>query len=187
MFIALVNWKLVPVMLVLGVCAIPFLPSTIYNRILTITNTQDSSTRYRFAIYEATGNLMRDYWVRGVGLGTDVLKKAFADYPTMFDGNSPIHTHNNYLEVWCEMGIAGFLSYLALLLYSLKSGVKAFYAAQNKRLRYLLAAAVGAFCGIMVIGIAEYTWFYPRNMFTYWFLLGVIMACVKLGRQEQAV
>ena len=186
-FIALVNWKLVPVMLVLGVCAIPFLPSTIYNRILTITNTQDSSTRYRFAIYEATGNLMRDYWVRGVGLGTDVLKKAFADYPTMFDGNSPIHTHNNYLEVWCEMGIAGFLSYLALLLYSLKSGVKAFYAAQNKRLRYLLAAAVGAFCGIMVIGIAEYTWFYPRNMFTYWFLLGVIMACVKLGRQEQAV
>ena len=185
-FIALVNWKLVPVMLVLGVCAIPFLPSTIYNRILTITNTQDSSTRYRFAIYEATGNLMRDYWVRGVGLGTDVLKKAFADYPTMFDGNSPIHTHNNYLEVWCEMGIAGFLSYLALLLYSLKSGVKAFYASQNKRLRYLLAAAVGAFCGIMVIGIAEYTWFYPRNMFTYWFLLGVIMACVKLGRQEQA-
>ena len=169
-----------------GACAIPFRPSTIYNRILTITNTQDSSTRYRFAIYEATGNLMRDYWVRGVGLGTDVLKKAFADYPTMFDGNSPIHTHNNYLEVWCEMGIAGFLSYLAILLYSLKSGVKAFYASQNKRLRYLLAAAVGAFCGIMVIGIAEYTWFYPRNMFTYWFLLGVIMACVKLGRQEQS-
>ena len=185
--IALLNWKLVPVMAVLGVCAIPFLPSTIYNRILTIGNTQDSSTRYRFAIYEATGNLMRDYWVRGVGLGTDVLKKAFADYPTMFDGNSPIHTHNNYLEVWCEMGIAGFLSYLAMLLYTLKSGVKSYYASKNRRLRCLLAAAVGAFCGILVIGIAEYTWFYPRNMFIYWFLLGVILACVKLVRQERSV
>ena len=185
-FIALVNWKLVPVMLVLGLCAIPFLPSTIYNRILTIGNTKDSSTQYRFAIYDATRNLMEDYWLRGVGLGTDALKKAFADYPTMFDGNSPIHTHNNYLEVWCEMGLAGFISYLAMLLYTLKSGVKAFFSSQNKRLRYMLAAAVAAFCGILVIGLAEYTWFYPRNMFIYWFLLGIIMVCVKLGRQEQA-
>ena len=50
----------------------------------------------------------------------------------------------------------------------------------------MLAAAIGAFCGILVIGLAEYTWFYPRNMFIYWFLLGIIMVCVKLGRQEQA-
>ena len=50
----------------------------------------------------------------------------------------------------------------------------------------MLAGAVAAFCGILVISLAEYTWFYPRNMFTYWFLLGVIMACVKLGRREQA-
>ena len=84
------------------------------------------------------------------------------------------------------MGLAGFISYLALLLYTLKSGVKAFYSSKNKRLRYVLAGAVAAFCGILVISLAEYTWFYPRNMFTYWFLLGVIMACVKLGRQEQA-
>lgn len=185
-FIALVNWKLVPVMLVLGVCAIPFLPATIYNRILTIGNTKDSSTQYRFAIYEATANLMKDYWVRGVGLGTDVLKKAFAAYPTMFDGNSPTHTHNNYLQMWCETGIAGFAAFLTLLLYTLKSGVKTFYGSRNKRLRYVLAGAVAAFCGILVISLAEYTWFYPRNMFTYWFLFGVIMACVKLGHQEKA-
>ena len=50
----------------------------------------------------------------------------------------------------------------------------------------MLAGAVAAFCGILVISLAEYTWFYPRNMFTYWFLFGVIMACVKLGHQEKA-
>ena len=185
-FIALLNWRLVPVALVLGFFALPFLPTAVYNRILTIGNMQDTSTRYRFAIYLATANLLEDYWLRGVGLGTDVLKEAFQHYPTMFDGNYPIHTHNNYLEMWCELGLAGGIAYIAMLLHTLKSGMRQFCLSKNRRLRYMLAAAIGAFCGIMVVSVAEYTWFYPRNMFIFWFLMGVIMACVKLARKEAA-
>ena len=47
------------------------------------------------------------------------------------------------------------------------------------------SAAVGGFCGSLVIGLAEYTWYYPRNMFTWWFLFGVIAACIKLVRLER--
>lgn len=183
-FAALLDWRWIPVLLVLGLAAVPFLPETIYNRILTITNTQDSSTQYRFTIYDTTANLMKDYWHRGVGLGSDVMKQVFQTYPTNFDGSYPIHTHNNYLQMWGEAGIWGILSFLGLLLWQLKKGVKALRAA-DPRLRRMLAAAIGAFCGIMVIGLAEYTWFYPRNMFTYWFLFGVIAACVKLAKGEQ--
>lgn len=181
-FLALQNWRFIPLMIVAGICAIPFLPESIVNRILTIGNMKDTSTRYRFAIYEATGNLMRDYWWRGVGLDSNVMKQVFYNYPTMFDGNYPIHTHNNYLQMWGETGILGLLSYLALLLYQLKSGVKAFYASTDRRVKNLLSAALAGFCGILVVGVAEYTWFYPRNMFTYWFLFGVIGACVKLAK-----
>src|SRR5699024_1704675 len=123
--------------------------------------------------------------VKGIGLGTDVMKEVFQTYPTNFDGTYPIHTHNNYLQMWAETGIWGVSSFLALLLYQLKSGVKAFRAALDKRTKRMLAAALGAFCGILVVSVAEYTWFYPRNMFTYWFLFGVIAACVKLVRQQQ--
>ena len=185
-FLALLNWRWVPVILVLGLAAIPFLPETIYNRILTIFNAgSDSSVRYRFGIYDTTQNLMEDYWLRGVGLGTDVMKKVFQTYPTNFDGSYPVHTHNNYLQMWGETGIFGLLAYLSLLLYQLKAGVKSFRAALDPRVKRLLAAAIGAFCGILVVGLAEYTWYYPRNMFTYWFLFGVIGACVKLVRTEQ--
>ena len=179
-FLALMDWRWVPLFILAGLVAIPFLPETIYNRILTITNTQDSSTRYRFEIYSTTENLMRDHWVKGVGLGTDVMKQVFQTYPTNFDGTYPVHTHNNYLQMWAETGIWGGISFLALLLYQLKSGVKAFRAAADKRVKRLLAAGLGAFCGILLVSVAEYTWFYPRNMFTYWFLFGVIAACVKL-------
>ena len=37
-FLALLNWRWVPVFLLVGLAAIPFLPETIYNRILTIFN-----------------------------------------------------------------------------------------------------------------------------------------------------
>lgn len=186
-FLALVDWRWVPVMLILGLAAIPFLPETIYNRILTIFKAgEDSSVQYRFGIYDTTKNLMEDYWVRGVGLGSDVMKKVFQTYPTNFDGSYPIHTHNNYLQMWGETGIWGILSFLALLIYQLKTGVKSFISARDKRVKRMLAAAIGAFCGILVVGLAEYTWFYARNMFTYWFLFGVIAACVKLVKQERA-
>lgn len=186
-FIAFCNWKLIPLLVALGACGIPLLPETMYNRLLTIGNTKDTSTSYRFAIYKASNVLMKDYWIRGVGLGSDILTKTFRGYPPMFDGNFPIHTHNNYLQVWAETGIFGVVSFIAMLLYQVKTGIKAFLAATDKRVKNLLAAAMAGFCGILLISVAEYTWFYARNMFTYFFLFGVIAACVKLsGERDRA-
>lgn len=183
-FVAFWNWKLIPLLIALGVCCIPLLPQTVYNRILTIGNMKDSSTSYRFAIYKASGVLMEDYWLRGVGLGSDILTQTFRGYPPMFDGNFPIHTHNNYLQVWAETGLFGAISFIAALLYQLKAGTKAYLACTDKRVKNLLAAAIAGFCGILLISVAEYTWFYARNMFTYFFLFGVIAACVKLSRKN---
>lgn len=186
-FVAFWNWKLIPLLAVLGVCAIPLLPETIYNRILTIGNTKDSSTSYRFAIYKASGVLMKDYWLRGVGLGSDVLKQTFKGYPPMFDGNYPIHTHNNYLQIWAETGIFGLVTFLAAILFQLKTAVKAYVRGTDRRVKNLLAAAVAGFCGILLISVAEYTWFYARNMFIWFFLFGLIVACIKLCGKEEPV
>lgn len=184
-FLVLLNWRFLPLFIVLGLAALPILPESIMNRILTIGNMEDSSIQYRFAIYQDTTYLVRDYGVRGVGLGTDVMKQVFRVYPTMFDGNYPIHTHNNYLQMWGELGIFGAITYLAMVLHQIKTGIKTYYSATERRVKNLLAAAVSAFCGISVIGVAEYTWFYPRNMFVYFFLFGVITACVKLAKREK--
>lgn len=181
-FIAFWNWKLLPLLVVLGICAIPILPETIYNRILTIGNTKDTSTSYRFAIYEASWRLMKDYWYRGVGLGSDVLNRTFKQYPPMFDNNYPLHTHNNYLQMWAETGILGGLAFLGTVFYQIKKGTKAAVGCRDGRVKNLLAAALAGFCGIALISIAEYTWFYPRNMFFFFLLFGLIAGAVKLSK-----
>lgn len=183
-FLALQERRMVPLAIVGVLLALPLLPRTILNRVLTIGDLRDSSTTYRFSIYEASFTLLEDYWFQGVGLGSDVMTQAFREYPPMFDGNHPIHTHNNYLQMLAELGLAGALAYLWLVLGQLKTGIRAFYTSTDARLRSLLAAAVGAFCGILLIGVAEYTWFYPRNMFLFWFLFGIIGACIKLAKKE---
>lgn len=181
-FLAFQNWRFIPLCIVLGLAALPLLPQTIINRVLTIGNTQDTSTMYRFAIYEAVFRLLKDYWAAGVGLGSDVVKQAFQNYPTMFDGNYPIHSHNNYLQIWTETGILGLLAYLSVLFYQIKAGVKRISTGRCPReFRNVLAAGLAALCGIMVIGLAEYTWFYPRNMFLFWFLFAVIGSALKLS------
>lgn len=178
-FLALMDWRFLPGMLLLGVCAIPFLPTTILNRILTIGNMEDSSARYRIAIYEDTARLLKDYGTTGVGLGSDVMRRVFLHYPTLYDGNYPIHTHNNYFQMWGEIGIFGLLAYLALIAGQVKEGLRAFRKA-DKALKRVLAAALGSLAGLMAIGLVEYTWFYPRNMFLFWLLFAVVASCVKL-------
>lgn len=183
-FLVLLDWRFLPAFMVVGAMAVPFLPESIMKRILTIGNMEDSSTRYRFAIYENSTYLVRDYGVRGVGLGSDVMRQVFSVYPTMFDGNYPIHTHNNYLQMLGELGLFGGIAYLALVFGQVKRGIKAFYSGTDRAVKNLLAAAIGSFCGILVIGLAEYTWFYPRNLFVWWFLFGIITACIKLLKKK---
>lgn len=183
-FLGLLNWRFLPGLLVLGICAIPFLPQTIWNRILTIGNMQDSSAKYRIAIYEDTARLLKDYGWTGVGLGSDVMQKVFHNYPTLYDGNYPIHTHNNYLQMWGETGIFGLLTFLGLIFGQIKEGLFAFRKA-DKQLRRIIAAALGGFVGILFIGLVEYTWFYPRNMFLFWLLFAVIACGVKLVWKER--
>lgn len=178
-FFALLDWRFLPALAVLGVCAIPFLPQSIWNRILTIGNMKDSSARYRLAIYEDTGRLLRDHGLMGTGLGSDVMRKVFLHYPTLYDGNYPIHTHNNYLQMWGETGIFGLLAFLGLILGQIKEGLQAIRRA-DRELRRVLAAALGALAGILAIGLVEYTWFYPRNMFLFWYLFAIVAATVKL-------
>lgn len=185
LFFAFYNWRLVPILVLIGLAALPILPQSIYNRILTIGNMEDTSTQYRFYIYEASENLVRDYGLRGVGLGNDVMQRIFELYPPMIDGTYPIHTHNNYLQMWLETGFFGLIAYLALIFGHLKRAVKAYVSSVDKRIKTMLAASVSAMCGIMVVSIAEYTWFYPRNMFLFWFLFGVIAVCIKLARAPE--
>lgn len=183
-FLAFQNWRLIPACALAVLVALPFLPQTVLNRILSIGNSNDSSTLYRFQIYDTLWPMFRDFWASGVGLGSDTVKEVIQTYPTkLLNGAYPIHSHNTYLQLWLEAGILAPIAYLGGTFYQIKQGVRGMKHC-SKELKYIISAAIGGLVGVMVIALAEYTWFYPRVMFLFWLLLGILMVAAKLASGE---
>ena len=182
-FVFLWNCRLIPGFLLLGLCAVPFLPDTIFNRILTIFNLEDSSTSSRFPLYAAALEMIQARPVRGAGLGTDAVRLAIKDM-NLYHGSSPfVHAHNLYLQIWLETGLIGIVSYLAAMLSGLKSAAKACKFHCPREVRLITIGAAAAVAGILVNCLADYLWNYPRVMVIFWFLFAILLSGVKLARR----
>ncbi|MBP5166822.1 MAG: hypothetical protein ILP09_06140, partial [Oscillospiraceae bacterium] len=102
----------------------------------------------------------------------------------MEDGRYALHSHNNYMQLCAEIGITGAFAYAAALLGRLKNLAAASVRTRDKSLRPIIAAAAGSMTGIMLMGMVDYTWYYPRSMFVFWFLFGIMMLCDRLSRRD---
>jgi putative inorganic carbon (HCO3(-)) transporter len=183
-FVLLINWRHVPLFILAGLAMVPFLPSTVYNRILTIWNPRDSSVSYRFLIYQTIEPVLEKYWVTGTGLGSDVFMKVVQNYP-LHTRVIPPHTHNLYIQVWIETGLIGMLSFVSFLASMIKKGVKTIKeqvkAQGDKYLKYGIIAGVSSLTGILVVGAGEYVWYYPRVMVIFWIVVGLLLASLNLA------
>ena len=95
-----------------------------------------------------------------------------------------VHAHNIYLEVWIEAGALGIVSFLGALLLNIKNAARAVRHCGDSAARTLTGAAASALCGIMVAGLADYPWNYPRVMSIFWFVFALCIAGTKLCRRE---
>ncbi|MFR3920963.1 MAG: O-antigen ligase family protein [Dysosmobacter welbionis] len=94
--------KLIPAFAVLCVVMVPFLPDTIWHRVLTIFNPADTSTASRIPLYQAALEVIRTSPVSGAGLGTAAVQDYISDF-NLYHAEAPfVHAHNFYLQVWIE-------------------------------------------------------------------------------------
>ena len=180
-FIALWDKRLLPLIVVAAVLALPVLPESIFNRILTIGNTADSSNRYRLYIWSAVLQMLRDYGLTGIGLGPGNFIPLYANY-SLPQAAVAYHSHMLYLEVWLEMGILGLVSFLGMYLGLIRRGIRAIRHA-DPMLRRVLIACVSSLAGVSFVCGVEYVWFYPRVMFAFFITMGITLAAVKLAEE----
>jgi O-antigen ligase len=179
-FVFLWKPKLIPLFAAACCLAVPLLPDTIWNRILTIGNTSDTSTASRIPLYQAALAVIQKSPISGAGLGTAATQAYIKEYD-LYTGDAPfVHAHNFYLEVWIEAGLLGALSFVASLLWNIKRAAHAARHSESSIARTLTCAAAASLCGAMVCGLADYLWNYPRVMCIFWFVFAVALAGVKL-------
>ncbi len=183
-YVLLVNKRLVPFFLLLFVASVPFWPSFIMDRLMTIG--KDSSSAFRLLIWTDALTLLRKNWVTGLGIGPAAFTNAFrvmADYKVA----TAMHSHNLYMQIWLEMGICALLTFLVYILTTAKKLLAAVtrptkHTAHTHRLAAVAAGMVAFLC----FGMVEYVWFYPRVMLTFWILAGLGTAIIRLAGGDQA-
>lgn len=182
-FLALWEKRLLPLIVLAAVIALPVLPDSIFNRILTIGSTADSSNAYRLYIWSSVLHMIRDYGLVGIGLGPGNFIPLYALYSTP-TARIAYHSHMLYLEIWLEMGLFGIVSFGMLYLGTIRRGIRAAKHA-DPLLRYVLIAAISSLAGVSFMGAAEYIWYYPRILFAFFILIGVTLAAVKLAEESK--
>ncbi|TFZ40378.1 hypothetical protein E4100_04730 [Soehngenia longivitae] len=178
-FVFLWNKKYIPVLIILGLLAIPFLPSSIYNRLMTIFNPNDTSLKYRQMIMGPALVMLRDYWITGVGLGSKTVALIYQRYKS-FGLTTVAHTHNLFIQLWLEAGILSILSFIMFMFRLAKNSYVKVSKFSNSKQSLIISAALASTLGILVMGLADYVWFYNRIFLMFWINISIVLSALNL-------
>ena len=183
-FVYYTDKRLIPVGLVACILLIPFLPDSIMTRISTIFNSHDSSANHRLTTWRGIINMIGDYGITGIGMGPNTFAELYPDYALTGATRGVYHSQMLYMELILETGALGFISFMWFMLREVKNAAFYLFKARSQEVRMALIACGASFGGIAVAGIFEYIWFYPRVLFAFFILLGVMLAAARLAREE---
>jgi len=117
------------------------------------------SAERRLAYWKASLQLIKTAFFTGVGLGN-------------FNMPQSRYSHNSYLQILAETGILGLLSFLWLILSSLKKAFKNFKFSVNKEKQFILALLL-ANISFLSHNLIDFTFFLPEIAWIWWIILGL--------------
>ena len=175
----------VAAMLVIGaaiLCAIALRPvclpgyPSFGERLASTLDLGSDSLQLRWAFWEGTVRLIRDHIWTGVGVGNFAL--AFVPYRTPIVYRHPTvqaeHPHNEYLNVWAELGPLGVLAFAWLLISVVRLGWTLMSRVGERR--QVLAGILGGLAASAAYASFFYVVHAPASAINVAILLGLLDA-----------
>ena len=153
------------------------LPETVISRFTSIGNMADNSTSYRFSIWMGAIAMLKDYWLCGIGPGTDVFNAVYPAYG--YDGANAQHAHNLYLQIVSDAGIAALAVFLLLLFVYFRTLCSAMSREKRWDSRLLQIAFASGVFGFLVQAMTDYSFYNYRVLFLFWAYLALGALCAR--------
>jgi O-antigen ligase/Tfp pilus assembly protein PilF len=159
----------------------------IKSRISISAITESDSIRSRITNWKYTILMIKDHFFLGSGIGTykyNSLKyqAEFFDqgdnrslYPYVF----MTKTHNEYLQLWAELGIVGLGIFLWLLVTYFIYGFKLLKRINNNYNQGLVIGLMGAVVAVLVDGIFGFPFHLPATIVLFWLSLALTVSIIK--------
>ena len=154
-----------------GVGLIALSPKAIMTRISTIGNMEDSSISYRFPLWKATIDMIKDYWINGVGLGLNAFKAVYPRY--MRQGIVAVHSHNIFLQMFVESGIFGIIGFIAFIFSSIRLNLITFAKGIDIKMKRISISVFASIAGIFLHGLVDNIFFSDRIVLMLWVLISL--------------
>jgi tetratricopeptide (TPR) repeat protein len=156
-------------------------------RVASTFDPGSDSLQLRWAFWEGTVRLIRDHIWTGVGVGNFAL--AFVPYRSPFIYRNPgvqvEHPHNEYLNLWAELGPLGVLAFLWLFLRVVR--LARHLAGRVEVRRGVLAGVLGGLAAAAAYGNLFYVVQIPESAIMVAILLGMLDGMDRgVGQVERA-
>jgi len=171
---------------VIGLLLLPFvLPQSVINRFTSIGNLSDTSSFYRISVWLGSLKIVKDYWPSGIGLGLEPFKLIYPKYS--LNAAYAHHSHNIYIQLLIETGIAGFLMFFAIIAVYYKTMLAGFYKTRDRFVSTFMIAAASGMAGYLAQGIVENIWYNNKVLLTFWVMLALGMTAKSLISKDNEV
>ena len=164
------------------------LPASIWNRVLNpdayrLENATNLS--WRFELWQAALRLGSENWLTGIGVGNRTEITKLLD-PTRFEADW-IMAHNEYLQIFYELGIFGllvFLAFLGTLLWQARcTAARLQGLGQEDRRWFVVAAGLSLFIGV-IFSLQVDAFHFPLK--GWWLAAGLVVVADRLSRADAA-
>ena len=147
--------------------------------------TIEASYEDRSIIWQSTIKLFRNFPLAGTGLGTYEL--AYPPYkPDKLGAVIVDHAHNDYLEFLSEVGLAGFIPWLAFFLLFLVFTIRAWFRRRNTFSIFIGAGGLAATVALLVHSLADFNLQIPANAMLLFLVMGLTWRVVNTSMEQKS-
>jgi putative inorganic carbon (HCO3(-)) transporter len=155
----------------------------VMKRLFSIGSMADSSTAYRWNIWNGVWDMLADKGLYGIGTGEGAFTSVFPQYAVSGTESVP-HTHSLYLQLMAETGVFSLLCFLLVCLAYFSLVFAYIRKAIGKRNRTM---SIGFLCGILAFllqGLTDYVWYSYKVYLFFWITLGFAMAVLNICKEN---
>ncbi len=163
--------------------------SKIKSRISISQLTKDTSLKRREAIWGFTTLMIKDHPILGSGLGT--FKYNSLSYQAKFFNlgeNRHLYpygiadkAHNEYLQLWAELGLIGLGIFIWIIIVYFRSGIKYLKRIKDRYKQGIIIGLMGGVIAVLIDAIFGFPLHLPATICLFWLSLGVTFS---IGRIE---